>query len=147
MERRTAVAIAWLRSTLPFCLWCGFACWMLLDWQRDPYDPSLTATRAYGHNAEGSLALGLAASVLELAVFYAVTCPFLTRRPRWFFVLPLIAIVPLAGWFVVCALLSMHAGGITMIHLIWLMALGVALLVESILSGVTGLAPPPRRGP
>src|SRR5262249_22752018 len=99
MRRREAMWVALVRSALPLCMWCMFAVWILVDWRRDPYDPSLVGTRAYGHNGAGSLELGLGVSLFELAVFYAVTCPFLMKRPRLFFLVPLLSIVPFVGWF------------------------------------------------
>lgn len=67
-----------------------------------------------------------------------VTWPFLIRRPRFFFLLPLLALFGLGAWILVSMVLSMHAGGIVMIHLLWLIALGVALVAETIISAVSG---------
>ena len=79
-------------------------------------------------------------SLVELAVLMAVTCPFLRQRPRWFFVLPMVALLPFAGWFVLNAMGSMHGGGVTFVHLFWLLALGALLVLETILSGVSALS-------
>ncbi|MCA9592609.1 MAG: hypothetical protein KC776_04835 [Myxococcales bacterium] len=133
------LSVALGRSALPIVVWLGFAAWMLVDWRSDPYDPTLTGTRAYGHNGDGSL-WWLAVSLVELAVLMAVTCPFLRQRPRWFFVLPMVALLPFAGWFVLNAMGSMHGGGVTFVHLFWLLALGALLVLETILSGVSALS-------
>lgn len=132
--------LAAIRTALPVLVWALFAAWMVGDWRRDPYNPALTGTSAYGHNGEGALGFWLGASAVELSIALAATCPFLTRRPRWFFVVPLLSGGPFALWFMLCAVMSMHGGGIDFIHLFWLMALGLWLLVETALSAATGLA-------
>lgn len=125
---------------MPFLVFAAFVVWMLLDWRGDPYDPALKGTAAYGHNSENALSVGIAFASTELVVFYLLTWPFLIRRPRWFFVLPLLGIVGIAVWAFLSMVFSMHAGGIVAIHFLWVVALGVLLVLETIISAVSGFA-------
>jgi hypothetical protein len=138
MTRQTAVILTVVRCLVPLLVFGVFAAWMVMDWRRDPYDPALTGTRAYGHNGEGSLEYGIGFGMAELVVFYLVTWPFLIRRPRWFFVLPLLALLGLAVWAFLNMVLLMHSGGVMAIHFLWLIVLVGMLLTETILSAVTG---------
>lgn len=139
MTRGAAITLTVVRSLVPLFVFVAFAAWMVHDWRRDPYDPALTGTAAYGHNGEGALGTGLGLCAGELLAFYLLTCPFLVRRPRWFFVIPLVGLGALAAWTLLFMVLSMHAGGIIMIHFLWLLVLGALMLVETVISAVSGL--------
>jgi hypothetical protein len=113
-------------------LWALFAALMINDALHDPYDPTLEATHRYGHNHDGALREGLMATVIELAVLYLVLRPWSTAGRPWLRVL--VMLLPLIPWTLVSAVITMHAGGITMIHFVWLLAVVLVLVVSLFVS-------------
>jgi apolipoprotein N-acyltransferase len=99
---------------------------MCVNALQDPYNPLLEGTRRYGHNHEGALRDGAVASLVELAVVYVVMQPWKTGGRAW--LRGLIALMAFVPWTLLSAVLTMHAGGVVMIHLLWLLALDVVLV-------------------
>ena len=107
---------------------------MIDSYIRDPPDPSLIGTAAYGHNSEGSLLTMGIASAVELAILYAIVRPWSFHRSIGRLALAVALLVP---WAFVSVVITMHAGGVVAIHLLWvwsaLVALFIALLVTTYL--------------
>ena len=119
--------------TLAF--WAFIALWMLYAGLSDP--PTLGGEER-GHNVEGSLALGLLASTLELVVFMALLRPW-SGRSQWGGVI--LAWGVFLPWTMISMLMSLHGGSVLMLHLLWL---GVLLLSLSLftLSAIAQRRPP-----
>jgi hypothetical protein len=122
---------------------------MAVSYARDPYDPTLTDTHAYGHNAEGALQFGIGVSLVELLVLIAVLRPW-KPGPAWGRLL--VALGLLLPWALFSAVLTMHSGDVILIHFLWLgvlvVALGVALFVSVVRAAVGSKSPPQsERGP
>ena len=126
-----APRLAIVRTVLLPALWTLTAAWMAVSYARDPYDPALADTRRYGHNGEGALQLGIVVSLVELLVLLAVLRPW-KPGPAWGRLF--VALGLLLPWALFSAILTMHAGSVIMIHLLWVgvlfVALGIALFVS-----------------
>jgi hypothetical protein len=109
---------------------------MVHDYLIDPYDPSRTGTSAYGHNHQHALAHGLGVTLVELAVVYFILRPWSYRR-SW--LRPLGALVLYLPWTAFSMLMTMHAGGVFILHFLWLLAVVLILTVCSVWSGVAAL--------
>ncbi len=105
-------------------LWIMTITWMWTNWARDPYNPALIGTQAYGHNGQGALREGFLWTLLELCVLYAIVRPWSFRRSIGRLVGALLLLGP---WTVVTTVASMHAGGIMLIHSFWLVMVGAVL--------------------
>ena len=123
----------WLAALVIPVAWLAVAGLMGLSWSSDPYDPTLTGTSAYGHNGEGDLSFGLVLTGIEALVLLAALRPWSYSAKAWW--RPLV-VLPLAiPWTLLSAVLTMHAGGIVAIHLLWLLFVDAALVVTT-LTGV-----------
>lgn len=122
-------------------IWALTAILMLLNGLHDPFDPALEGTRRYGHNHEGALRDGLVVSLVELAVLYGVLRPWKMGGRAWLRILGILVL--LVPWTLVSAVLTMHAGGITTIHLMWLLTVVLVLVGALVVSGAAAMA---RRG-
>jgi hypothetical protein len=126
-----------LRTFSLAALWTLTAAWMVVDGLRDPYDPSREGSERYGHNHESALRDGLLVSLVELAVLCVVLQPWKKGGRSWLRLLAmLIFLVP---WTLFSAMLCMHAGGIAMIHLLWLLAVVLVLVAALVVSGAAGI--------
>ena len=105
-------------------LWLVTALLMVRDDANDPYNPSLEGTARYGHNHQGALWQTLLLTVVELAVLYAILRPWSYRRSWGRAVAALALFLPMAAF---STLMTMHAGGIVSLHLLWLVAVLVVL--------------------
>ncbi|MFO0634632.1 MAG: hypothetical protein U0168_17450 [Nannocystaceae bacterium] len=94
---------------------------MVRDWYRDPGPP--TVVREHG-NHEGALLQGLVALAIEFAILYAMLRPWSYRR-SW--ARPLVASLLLGPWTLLSTMMSMHAGGVVVLHALWLWALSIIL--------------------
>ena len=125
---------------IPFA-WALVALLMGQSWSSDPYDPGLTGTSAYGHNGEGALSTGLRLTGIEALVLQGALRPWSYSAKQWW--RPLL-VLPLAiPWTLLSAVLTMHAGGIIAIHLLWLLLVCVGLVLATIV-GVIARARLPR---
>lgn len=125
-------------------LWLPFAAWMSVNALQDPYDPLLEGTRRYGHNHQGALRDGIVTSLVELAVVYLVLQPWKTSGRAWLRgVVALMAFIP---WTLLSAVLTMHAGGVVTIHLLWLLAVDVVVVAIVVVSLVAPARWAARRG-
>lgn len=113
--------------------WGATAVFMVMDARRDPFNPTLQGTARYGHNHAGALTQGLLVTLVELVVLTAILRPW-SYRQAWG--RALVALAVLLPWTFASACLTMHAGGVVMVHLLWLLALVLALAALAIWSGV-----------
>ena len=111
--------------------WVLTAGLMARDWARDPYVES--RSRDYGHNHEGALVDGLVFTLVELAVLVAILRPWSYERSWGRALVALALLVPWAG---ISMISTMHAGGIVVLHFMWIALLvldvGVTFLVSAI---------------
>jgi len=107
-------------------LWLVVAVLMVRDDARDPYQPDRHGTGAYGHNYEGALVHGLGLTLLELAVLYAILRPWSYRQSWARSALALLLFLP---WTAFSMLMTMHAGGVIVLHFLWLAGVIVALVL------------------
>src|SRR5688572_6692398 len=103
---------------------------MTRSWLNDPYDPTLEGTDRYGHNHEGALVDGLGITLVELAVLLAILRPWSYER-SWG--RAMVAVALLLPWTALSMFLTMHQGGIFVLHWLWLVV--VVLVVASALLG------------
>jgi hypothetical protein len=88
----------------------------------DPPNPALTGTAAYGTNAESNFRSFALMSFVELAVFTAILRPWSYRRSIWRAVAALtLAII----WLGPSSVITMHAGSVVALHLLWVFILNV----------------------
>jgi hypothetical protein len=106
---------------------------MVVNYRLDPFDPALEGTRRYGHNYAGALGTGLLFVGIELAVLIAVLRPWSYCR-SW--VRSLGGLVLLVPWTLISLVLSMHSGGVILLHGMWLLLLVVVLTVGLVWSGI-----------
>lgn len=113
-------------------LWALTVAMMVMDHVGDPYDPTRQGTAVYGHNAPGTLELGIGVSLIELLVVWAILRPesYVRSWGR-----AALALVVLAPWAFASALATMHASGIFVIHLLWVLALAAACFILLVWSG------------
>ena len=113
------------------CLWLAFAVLMVQSAVRDPYDPTLTGTAAYGHNQEGALLMGLGWSLSELVILTGILRPWSYHR-SWGRGLGAVAL--LLPWTALSILSMMHAGQIFALHALWLLVVLVAIITVTTVS-------------
>ncbi len=106
-----------LRSLSLIGLWLATAGLMARDYAADPPDLALVGTRAYGHNHEGALVQGLVFSAIELLALLALLRPWSYDR-AWG--RALVTLLLLAPWTLFSMMMTMHAGGVFVLHFLWL---------------------------
>jgi len=113
-------------------LWAATVAAIVLDHLGDPYDETRVGTDAYGHNAPGALGVVLGATFLELLIFLIILRPgsYLRSWGR-----PLAGLVVLGPLIWLSLLMSMHAGGILLIHLLWVLVLAALCVLLVLISG------------
>lgn len=117
-------------------LWIVTAIAMAANYASDPYSPMLQGTAAYGHNHAGALTDGLLFSFAELILVGVILRPWSYRQSWGRAVAAWIAFVP---WTLMAMMMSMHAGGVFLIHFVWLLALTTVLTVLMVWSIATRL--------
>lgn len=112
-------------------LWAAATILALVDAAGDPFDPTLEGTARYGHNSEGILLKVLPMMAIELALALALLRPGSYDRawPR-----AAAAFVVFAAWGLTSLVLTMHAGGVVVVHALWVVALALACLVALVWS-------------
>jgi hypothetical protein len=125
----------WLATLVVPLAWVAVAAAMAGSWSSDPYDPARTGTAAYGHNGEGGLSFGLALTGVEALVLLVALRPWSYTARSW--ARPLVTLGAALPWTLLSALLTMHAGGIIAIHLLWLLAAVVALAALTVATALT----------
>ncbi len=120
---RTSLAWKLARSLALPALWMVIVALMARSYFLvDPPNPALTGTAAYGHNGESHFRSFTIMSFVELAVFTAILRPWSYRRSIWRAVAALaLAIV----WLGPSSLITMHAGSVVALHLLWVLILNV----------------------
>jgi hypothetical protein len=99
--------------------WLLHVCWMVADFQKDPGKVS-----RHGYNTPQSLTWIVGISVVELIILYV----FLNPWYRELMVFRLFLATGLMwGWVVINVLLTMHGGGVAIIHLLWLLSVAIVL--------------------
>lgn len=113
-------------------LWAATVAAIVLNHLGDPYDETRIGTDAYGHNAPGTLGVVLGATFLELLLVIIILRPgsYLRSWGR-----PLSGLVVLAPLIGLSLVMSMHAGGILLIHLLWLVVLAALCVLLVLISG------------
>ena len=105
----------------------------------DPFNPSLTGTARYGHNGEGSFNDYAVMIAVEFCILAATLLPFSFSRFYW--IRPLILQPFFGAWFLMMALAGMHAGGVHLIHMLYLLGINVIifiLLIASLIAELVG---------
>jgi hypothetical protein len=108
---RYGLAVSWLLSVV----------WMGYDYLRDPGNTAL-----HGYNRPGTFELTIKLGLVELFILYFILNPWVRK---WKIARVLLAIVLSWVWTIVFALMTIHAGGIAMIHLFWLLMVDVVLFI------------------
>ena len=108
----------------------GTVSWMALDWQQDPFDSTNTGTLAYGHNHDGALEMGLGLVTVELLVLLVILRPWSYNR-NW--ERTLLALALLAPCVLTSGVLCLHAGGILIIHLLWVLGVSALMLAHGVM--------------
>lgn len=113
-------------------LWAATVAAIVRDHLGDPFDETRVGTAAYGHNAPGALGLALGATLLELLLILMILRPgsYLRSWGR-----PLVGLVVLAPLLGLSLVMSLHAGGIMLIHLLWVLVLAALCVLLLLISG------------
>jgi hypothetical protein len=93
----------------------------------------------YGHNTPGILSRTVIITLIELGLLYCILRPWSFDRSVGRVVATIVLFLP---WLTLNVLISMHAGGVFIWHLLWLMAVNlilVGLLVGIGISALFGL--------
>ena len=98
---------------------------MWVDHLQDPYNPNLIGTEAYGHNHEGALLQGFILTVIELGILYLIVRPWSFRR-SWMRIIG--AMVFFFPWTFLMVFMTMHGGGIMLLHFLWLVVVDLILI-------------------
>ena len=108
---------------------------MLKDWIEDnpalqnrpteEHNTVMHITQSYGHNQEGALWMGLLLLSVELLVFYRIIKPWSFDKS---YERVAIAVSVFLLWAFVSLLMSMHAGGIFLLHFLWVFSLIILAL-------------------
>lgn len=131
MATAASVMLKAVRNYGLLSLWLLAVGLMCHDYVKDPYDPTLTGTAAYGHNGKGALQTMLVLSVVELIVLYLILQPWSYRRSWW---RPLLALVLLVPWTFLSMVASMHADGVSVLHWLWLSVTTIILAACALVS-------------
>ncbi|OUC13955.1 MAG: hypothetical protein B0A82_14290 [Alkalinema sp. CACIAM 70d] len=105
--------------------WVLCVIWMKVDYWNDP-----GLVDKYGTNAPGAFNLYLIFSLIELTALYLVLNP---QWKRWKTARLLLTILFFWMWTILQGAIAMHGGGVSMIHLLWLLSIDIALIVFPIL--------------
>jgi hypothetical protein len=124
-------------------LWALMALWMVWTGIHDQgsFEPGYHQSEGYGRDPEGAYLVGLAVSLVELALLYGVLQPWKKGGVSWVRTLGLLVL--LAPWTMFSLFLCMHAGSTFTIHALWLLAVDIFLAVAFIVSVIERL----RRSP
>ncbi|HEU5185607.1 MAG TPA: hypothetical protein VFU01_13630 [Gemmatimonadaceae bacterium] len=117
--------------------WLLAALDMTFTYVRNPYDPSLMGTTAYGHTSPGELTRMLTILAGELVLFLAILRPW-SYRQSW--LRALFALVILSPWLLLWGPIGLHAGPTTHAHTTWLLVLWVGLFAVLVVSAVSRVA-------
>ncbi len=106
--------------------WLIFILLMAVDGWQDPYNPNLIGTEAYGHNHKEALIQGFTFTSLELGILYLIVRPRSFHR-SWLRIIG--AIVLFFPWTFLMIFVTMHGGGIMLLHLLWLLVVDLILVL------------------
>jgi hypothetical protein len=102
---------------------------MIANYVRDPYNPLLVGTAAYGHNEEHALQRGVILGLVALTWLYLVVRPWSFKLSSFWSVGRLvIALVVLLPWTLIWWAAGMHGGGVTHIYARWLSVVDLSLI-------------------
>ncbi len=116
---RYGLVVSWLLSVV----------WMAFDYWHDPGNIS-----QHGHNSPGVFEFTIKLGLIELCILYFILNPWVKK---WKMERILLAIVLSWGWTVLLMLGLMHAGGIFIIHWLWLLAVDLGLFISLLVIGAT----------
>ena len=97
----------------------------LQNWPIEGHDTAIHITQSYGYNQEGDLWMGLLLLSVELLVFYRIIEPWSFDKS---YDRVAIAVSLFLLWAFVSLIMSMHAGGIFMLHFLWVFSLIIIAL-------------------
>jgi hypothetical protein len=108
--------------------WLGFGWWMWQDYLRDPGQIT-----TYGHNRPNEYWLHLKIGLVELVLLYLALYPWDKEGLGWrmFFTLIL-----WFCWMCFLGFMTIHSGGMSMIHLFWLLSVNIVLFVGLFIKGI-----------
>jgi len=125
----------WLWDGSFLALWVVMLFQMIANDARDPYNPLLRGTAAYGHNEENALPRGIILSVIALVWLYGVVRPWSFRPGSFWSVGRLvIALALLVPWSVFWGAAGIHGGGVTRINARWLFGVDLILIGALVVS-------------
>jgi hypothetical protein len=108
---RYGLVVSWLLSVV----------WMGYDYLGDPENKTL-----HGHNYPGIFEFTIKLGLIELCILYFILNPWIRK---WKMARVLLAIVLSWGWTFLLLFGLMHAGGIFLIHWLWLLAVDIVLFI------------------
>ena len=102
----------------------------------DPPNPLPPGEPLYGHNTSGVLSRTVIFTLVELGLLYRILRPWSFDRSIWRVVGAIVVFLP---WGVLNLLLSMHAGGVFIWHMLWLVVVNLILVGLLISIGISAL--------
>lgn len=119
-----------MRSVRPFLAQYGLLIsglfFGLLMYRDSLIHPVVSYPASYGQNQPGELRWNLTWGVVELGGLYVILNP---EWKRWMTLRMTVAILLYWSWTALFSLLTIHAGNISMIHLIWLLLVDIGLFI------------------
>jgi hypothetical protein len=109
---RYGLAVSWLLSVV----------WMGYDYLGDPENKTL-----HGYNYPGTFEFTIKLGLVELFILYFILNPWVRK---WKMPRILLAIVLSWSWTFLLLFGLMHAGGIFLIHWLWLLAVDIVLFIS-----------------
>jgi hypothetical protein len=114
----------WVKKYGLVLVWLLSVVLMYHSYLSDPPVTTSDAAYRYGRNLEGELQRNLLLSSIEIGLLYTTLWPFERSIPRVLF-----ACVLFLPWTFIWTVLAMHAGGITLFHVLWLWLVCAGLMI------------------
>jgi hypothetical protein len=117
--------------------WAFIAFRMVRSAKQDSGPTGLPGDLPNWHNRPGELSSFLGLTLIELAVILAILRPR-SYAHSWRRALAAVAVV--TPWLVVFVAMMIHAGGVMVLHVLWLGGLWIGIAVLAVISGAMSLA-------